>query len=153
MKLMTVDPGKNLGWAMFEDGRLIETGLIEAHSLADTVFELVGVCERHRPAEAVIEIPQVYQQRLWKGDQNDLVDVAVIAGAAAATLIAYAEPQLIRPHGWKGNRPKAIDNRHTFSLLDDEEKSKIPSGAKRHNVLDAVGMGLWKLGRRKPWRS
>lgn len=149
MKLMTIDPGKNLGWAVFEDGRLIETGLLEDCTLMGVVRTLSAVCAGHRPSLAVIEIPQVYQQRLLKGDPNDLVDVAVIAGAAAAVITPFAEPQLVRPHVWKGNRPKAIDNRHTLSVLSADEKSKIPLGAKRHNVLDAVGMGLWKLGRRK----
>lgn len=153
MKLMTVDPGKNLGWAVFEDGRLIEAGLIVDDSrpgppwLLRVVEGVDNVCAQYVPDEVVIEIPQVYQQRLLKGDPNDLVDVAVIAGAAAATVVPFATPQLIRPHVWKGNRPKAVDNWHTFEVLDDEEKSKIPSGAKRHNVLDAVGIGLWKLGR------
>jgi hypothetical protein len=105
------------------------------------------------PSAVVIEVPQVYQQRLQKGDPNDLIDVAVIAGIAAGAAAPFAEPQLVRPHKWKHNRPKAFDNAYTLSLLSAEEKLVVDScGApksKLHNVIDAVGIGLWRLGRRK----
>jgi hypothetical protein len=151
VRLIAIDPGKaGLGWAAFEGGRLIETGLIANGSLSEAFRVLKEVCLKHRPGDAVIEIPQVYQQRLQKGDPNDLITVAVIAGIAAAAFLPYGiEPQLVRPHKWKGSRPKAVDNQYTLSLLDEDEKSKLVKvSGKQHNVLDAVGIGLWRVGRR-----
>jgi hypothetical protein len=149
--LATVDPGKQgLAWAIFVDELLVEVGMLENIIFENAYRVLTAVFTRVKPNIAVIEIPQVYQQRLQKGDPNDLIDVAVVAGMVAGTLVPWVHGpvQLIRPRVWKGNRPKAVDNRHTLSVLSAEEKTKIPSGAKRHNVLDAVGIGLWKLGRR-----
>jgi hypothetical protein len=151
VRLIAIDPGKaGLGWAAFEGGRLIETGLIANGSLSEAFRVLKEVCAKYRPGDAVIEIPQVYQQRLQKGDPNDLITVAVIAGIAAASFLPYGiEPQLVRPSRWKGNRPKAVDNQYTLSLLDEDEKCKLVKvSSKQHNVLDAVGIGLWRVGRR-----
>jgi hypothetical protein len=151
VRLIAIDPGKaGLGWAAFEGGRLIETGLIANGSLSEAFRALKEVCLKYWPGDAVIEIPQVYQQRLQKGDPNDLITVAVIAGIVAAAFFPYGiEPQLVRAHKWKGNRPKAVDNQYTLSLLDEDEKCKLVKvSSKQHNVLDAVGIGLWRLGRR-----
>lgn len=154
MKLISVDPGKvGLGWAYFENSYLLKAGIIEnvleLQKLNYTFVELLSCC---RPTVCVIEVPQVYQQRSWKGDPNDLIDVAVIAGVVAAAASAFGEPQLIRPHAWKGNRPKAVDIEYTLSLLSDDERVIVEGcGAlksKLHNVIDAVGIGLWKLERR-----
>lgn len=152
MRLMTVDPGKaGLGWAVFDDGRLMETGILENGSMVEAVRMLERVSSRWRPDASVIEVPQVYPQRVQKGDPNDLIDVAVIAGIAVAVLSTFCVPQLVRPHKWKGSRPKAVDNQRTLGLLDADEldvlKKSGASSSKQHNVLDAVGIGLWKEGR------
>jgi hypothetical protein len=155
-RLVAIDPGKaGLGWASFTNEKLCSAGLIVCDNLVKTTEALVEMMGRTypHPSTVVIEVPQVYQQRLQKGDPNDLIDVAVIAGIAAGVAAQFVEPQPVRPHKWKGNRPKALDNAYTLSLLSAEEKLVVDScGAlksKLHNVIDAVGIGLWKLGRRK----
>lgn len=58
----------------------------------------------------------------------------------------------IKPSQWKGQRPKDVDNPYTLSLLTPEEREVVnrcgvpPSLL--NNVLDAVGLGLWHVGRR-----
>jgi len=155
-RLIAIDPGKaGLGWASFVGDRLSSVGLLVCKSLTETTEVLTRMMGRAcpPPSTVVIEVPQVYQQRLQKGDPNDLIDVAVIAGIAAGVAAQFVEPQPVRPHAWKGNRPKAIDNAYTLSLLSEEEKLVLDGcGApksKLHNVIDAIGIGLWKLGRRK----
>ena len=153
MRLATIDPGAHeVGWAVFEGGELEAAGLIECPSLPWLSQALYRLFQLQCPSEAVVEIPQVYPQRSWKGDPNDLIDVAVVAGAAVAALSFHTAPELVRPHAWKGNRPKAVDNRLTKSLLNRKERallSKCGAPARlMHNVVDAVGIGLWKLRRR-----
>jgi hypothetical protein len=151
--LAAIDPGRaGMGWAIFKDRALVETGILENTSPREVVKVLGLVLARWAPADAVVEVPQVYRQRMQKGDPNDLITVAIMAGLAVAVLAPFTEAQLVRPHAWKGNRPKAVDNQQTLRLLNDMELRMVAaSGAsksKLHNVLDAVGLGLWKLGRR-----
>lgn len=152
-RLISIDPGRaGLGWASFVDDRLYSVGLIACHEGLVLAAEILANIMKVRPEAVVIEVPQVYQQRQQKGDPNDLIDVAVIAGIAAGAAAPFVEPQLVRPHKWKGNRPKALDNTYTFSLLSPEEKAVVDGcdvlKSKLHNVIDAVGLGLWKLKRR-----
>ena len=154
MKLIAIDPGKVcLGWASFKDARLVAAGIIENNTRLVATYEpLEDVMHGEDPSCVIIEVPQVYPQRAQKGDPNDLIDVAVIAGVVAGLALSFVEPQLVKPHAWKGNRPKTVDNEYTLSLLKPDEL-KIVNGcgaskSKLHNVIDAVGIGLWKLGRR-----
>lgn len=134
--LVAVDPGKHAcGWAVFYDGHLYTCGLGEIPNMF------------RYPDDLVVEIPQIYQQRKWQGDPKALVEVAFAAGRSTAW---HPEPHTIRPHDWKGSRPKDICNRVTMNALTDEEKDLIPTlpKTKLHNVIDAIGIGLWRLGRR-----
>ncbi len=148
MTMLSIDPGKHMfGWAAFEDDRLNRCGLVKGEGFQD----MMGAFVYHRtPTEIVVEIPQVYQQRMWKGDPNDLIDVAIVAGAVAAQF--RCETTFIRPRKWKGTRPKKVCNKLTLGTLDDGELKVYRSvdvlASLRHNVIDAIGIGLWRLGRR-----
>jgi len=149
MSLLSVDPGKNeFSWAYFIDDELKACDLISIDKL-----EVISSMD---PNILIIEVPQIYLQRGWKGDPNDLIDVTITAGMIAGYLgiYRYLETRTIfvRPHNWKGNRPKDIDNKYTLSLLNKVELKVLDScdvkNHKKHNVIDAIGIGLWKLGRR-----
>lgn len=156
--LIAIDPGKrSLGWARFDydlhDQRLAACGLLRWKDWAAMCGGMLWLYERlggEQSGEIVIEVPQVYQQRHWKGDPNDLVDVALVAGAAG---VKFGPTVLfVRPREWKGSRPKKADHALTLSRLSPDELAELDQvdapKSLRHNVLDAIGMGLWKLGRR-----
>ena len=152
--LISIDPGKHsLGWARFDDERLTACGLLRWKDWASMAGGMSWMQERlgSEPSTLiVIEVPQVYRQRFWKGDPNDLIDVALVAGAAG--MIFGPGIKFIRPHEWKGGRGKNVDHPLTLSRLSSSErveldKLDVPKSL-RHNVLDAIGIGLWKLGRR-----
>ena len=95
-------------------------------------------------------------QRAQVGDPNDLVDVALVAGACAGLL--PAKVAFVKPRRWKGTAPKRVTNRRTREVLTSEEvhvytvaMTAVPAGL-RHNVLDAIGIGLWALGRKRRTR-
>jgi hypothetical protein len=148
--LIAIDPGKHhLAWAKFLEGRLVACGLAEGEprELAD-VLEEIGA-----RGEAVIEVPRVYPSRRWRGDPNDLIDVALTAGVAAGVLCRLGTKiEYVRPGTWKKNVPKRIHNDRVRSALDDHERLLFETcgvaAFKRHNVLDAIGLGLWRLGRK-----
>ena len=68
-----------------------------------------------------------------------------LAGVVVATMAPYCQAELVHPRVWKGQRPKDVDNRWTLSQLDADE---LAVAGKNHNVLDAIGLGLWRLKRR-----
>lgn len=137
--LLSIDPGKVCSYAVFVDGVLRDC----AYRDPDATWD---------PDVVVVEIPQVYQQRKQKGNPNDLVQLAFTAGLALRHISYVNEPSLetIRPRAWKGTRPKHVCNKITLNALTEEEKARIPDlpKTKLHNVLDAIGIGLWRLGRR-----
>ncbi len=155
MRLLTLDPGKVVGWATFYGARLRDLGVFEdtqTHAFRDLL-------NFHRPEQALIEIPRVYPVAKWKGDPNDLIKVAVCAGILMGILFEAAPDCIgkienVFPHTWKGSRPKGIDHDFTRGLLMEGEKDILNTAIKRigktkvGHAVDAVGMGLWKLNRR-----
>ncbi len=139
--LMSVDPkghgslrGKP-GFAWFDNGEL-------AAVLGK--FSLVA-CDI-----LVIELPQVYQHGRSKGDPNDLIRVAFYAGAVAGALgyfggLLTGKLLTPTPGDWKGQVPKAIHHERIRRVLSTKELGLV--SRVDHNVMDAVGLGLWALGR------
>lgn len=139
--LVSVDPGKTeCGWAYFESGVLHSCGL----------GRFVPADHRRSPAHVVIELPQIYRQSKMKGDPNDLIDLAFAAGIFVSQLQTGAAYETVRPREWKGTRPKHVCNKITLAALTNTEKALLPdlSASRLHNVVDAIGIGLWKLKRR-----
>lgn len=151
-RLIAVDPGKHTGIAVFEENRLSNIFLITNDSLELYTQDLVRICAGWPSDRAIIEMPKIYDRKQWKGDPNDLMKVAFLAGIIHRSLLGTKEIKWVPPSDWKGQRPKDVDNKYTRTLLTPDElkiidDSKITK-SKMHNVLDAVGIGLWKLGRR-----
>jgi hypothetical protein len=97
----------------------------------------------------VCEIPQIYKTS--PGDPNDLVAVAMVAGALCAA-IPCKKIETFWPAEWKGQVPKAIHHKRLMGKLSAAEltivkEAKITAGERVHNILDAVGLGVWHLAR------
>lgn len=132
---LAVDPGLDTGWALFHS-----SGELAACGLNGPPFG----CAR----DVVIERPQVYPSH--PVPPNDLITLAVqvgrYAGAAEAT---GASVRTCVPHEWKGNLPKDICARRIVRALKARELSAVTDmeatvpAAKRHNVIDAIGIGLF----------
>lgn len=145
MKVLAVDPGvKGIGLSIWIDQTLVcaayqEVNTLHALSLG---LRILG------PDLIVCEIPQVYVQRLQRGDPNDLVSLALVAGTV---LSCAPEAKAVKPATWKGQVPKDIHNRRTLAALTPDERALVEAvkpAWKRHNAIDAVGLGLWHFGRR-----
>ena len=152
MSLIAVDPAKlSVGWAAFEGARLRSCGLIRQLERGSFLLDLGRMFADLEGPEVVIEVPQVYQQRSWAGDPNDLIDVALTAGSVQG-FARLCRTILVRPRQWKGTRSKSVCNKLTLKSLDEGERLiyeriAVPRHL-RHNVLDAIGIGLWRLERR-----
>jgi hypothetical protein len=103
------------------------------------------------PDEGWIEQPKVYPHSR-KVNPDDLLKLMGLVGEWKNYLESMGcRVEYVEPRQWKGTVPKHIHNRRTLSLLTDGEVAILPKRPRAkdydHNMLDAVGLGLWKLHR------
>jgi hypothetical protein len=170
--LISIDPGVSVcGVAIFWVGtqELYAAALIQGISdarvpFADRIEALAYDAQTWVGAKlkgenysrtVAVEIPQVYEAARQKGDQNDLISVAFSAGAVARAVTCSfytgSGPLSVsyKPREWKGTIDADTMTARIESRLTDYERRKIEKCAAslRHNVIDAVGIGLHYLGR------
>lgn len=98
-----------------------------------------------------IEIPQDYAGR--SAPRQDLARmraVAVELHRARAKWWPFVVPGRTRephPSAWKGNVPKEVHRERIAALLDPAERALLGPLEGDHDVWDAVGLGLWVVGR------
>lgn len=133
--LIAIDPGKYSGVATFLDGTLTAAWLVEEPW--DPLY--VGT------ARVICEEMQI-RHRQKKGGGDDLLKVSQIAGrlTANAPRVKY-----VKARTWKGTIKKEIMLKRILERLCDSERARLPKlpKGKLHNVIDAVGLGLYELGR------
>lgn len=150
MKLVTIDPGtEQAGFALFTEGVLVRAELIvekgtTKEQRAWKVAKKLGALYE-KDSELVIEHPQVYTR--GPGDPDDLLALALVVGGVLALCDGG---EIVRPAQWKGQVPKKIMSARILKALSDEERILTDKIKNNHNVLDAIGVGLWKLKRFKP---
>ena len=147
MGLIAIDPGaKVCGFAYFERETLTRARVLRAVDLREMAYEIR--CNTvNIKAHFVIERPQVYVRGKSKGDPNDLITIALVAGmVAGATSQSF---EYVLPREWKGQVPKAVHSLRIEKKLSQKEIERIEKcpASIRHNAIDAIGIGLWKLGR------
>lgn len=132
---LCVDPGIDTGWALFDGDTLRICGLGLPHPLPFLQFLEVLYIER----------PQVYPRS--KTNPNDLITLAIQVGRIIERV--GLPTQTVLPREWKGQVPKGVMCRRITQALTPQERALLPGlpPSKLHNVLDAVGIGLWKKGR------
>jgi hypothetical protein len=141
--LLAIDPGTVTGWALFSSNKLLACGLNDP-----------SACRWHVPSafsKVVIERPKIYPGGRTK-NPNDVLSVAVNAGEWGGRYKQQGcEVQYVEPSGWKGQTPKEIQHRRDWARLSAEEQAVVSAAgktmpaSKRHNMLDAVGIGLWAV--------
>jgi len=154
MDFIAIDPGKrSIAWALFKGSRLTRCGFTRhagrdfGRGLRDMLYQVREDCGEYRSIKTVVEMPRIYPKGRDK-DPNDIVDLAAVAGGCAI----LGPLQFIHPRRWKGNVPKDVQNKRVNKHLDEAELgvlteciAPIPRSL-QHNVLDAVGLGIWWRG-------
>lgn len=146
----TVDPGgPELGWAAWQDGVLVACGL--SRTKAKT-WQLRAVNHRavldalgaYVTDDVLTECMRVRGGN-GRGNPQILVELNGIAGHVGTS---WVEPGM-----WKGAVPKEVHQPRILATLTEAERALVmrvlPAG-KRHNTIDAVGIGLYRLGRLTP---
>jgi hypothetical protein len=142
MTLLAIDPGACTGWAAFRHGALYGAGVMAPED--DDVAAWGTVM---RMDLVVIENPRIYPRQ--KANPNDILKLARCVGRYEERFgrSARARVQLVEPHDWKGSIPKEIMTNRIESELTFAEQAVLPElpKTKRHNMLDAVGLGKWAM--------
>ena len=158
MKLLAIDPGINCsGWAVFQDNILTQASY-SAPSKGDFETRLQHLVRASRRDcmfdhfdRLIIEMPQAY-----RGDRSvppeDLIKLGIVAGYWAG-YVETGAIEFVLPRTWKGQVPKLVMCHRILSRLQPEEMQRIalPDQLTEHtratNMVDAIGIGLWALGR------
>lgn len=168
MRLLCIDPGfakkSGCGYAYFRDGDMERLGVVQTEpsmpirERARMIWLAMWAggdqpgqhvpynLEGCRVDRIVVELPRIYPFSKQKGDPNDIVDLAYLAGALDQM---GPEGVAIHPRSWKGNVPKDVMGRRILGKLKPDELALVEkiTGERRHNAIDAAGLGLHDLGR------
>lgn len=153
--MICIDPGlRGVGMAVFRGKELWVAQYVKnpapgrgyaAHRALAKGFRTYCVTSFDGPL--IIEHPRVYPG-MPKTDLNDLLDVVGV-GSAIASILVLEDVQTVFPSEWKGNLKKQAMLERIRSKLSPDELGRCEFTNKSDNedLLDAVGIGLWKLGR------
>jgi hypothetical protein len=137
--LLAIDPGVDQGWALFSDSKtLLGCGL--------------GAPPSDPVSRIIIERPHGHGN---KAPIRDIITLAIRAGETGGVLREFrgVTPEYIEPATWKGSVKKKISHERIWAKLSTLEQDVVAragggiAASKRHNMLDAVGIGLFGVGR------
>ena len=173
-ELLALDPGLNKpGVALFRGGKLVAAERVKidpeykdmpfAERCGRVAADILrwGAGHDMNPRTFAYELPQFYdsRKRKTKGDPNDLRCLIAIAHdvAGALRLLQLARGVSLtvlafEPSQWTGNVPKATTGdpwssprgQRVGSRLSHDEAQAVVSS---HDAIDAVGVGLFAMGR------
>ena len=98
----------------------------------------------------VVEYPEQYTHT--PAPRSSVQGLACTAGGIVSLLKKDTNKvEFVLPKTWKAQVPKEIMLERIVSKLSDDEKALLESKkyikSKKHNVIDAIGVGLYKLSR------
>lgn len=152
--LVTFDPGSQTGWAVFLRGKLRACGYCSKKKLwEEKVWKAVRT-----GSLVVVEIPILYHTHKERNPQAVLTNGILGGEIKGFALARGALVEEVSPaRKWKGTIPKVkagekylIEERVLLALSSKEcqliKKSKSARArGLNHNLIDAVGIGLWRL--------
>ena len=149
-----IDPGTSAkggaGLAIFSNqGELFDAFLLRPPPVLDVAERIRRTLVDLYPVPVqlcVVEWPQIY-----KGDRRDPNHLLGLTGMAMAivTRLNPDEVKSVLPRTWKGTLDGDVMTKRIEERLRPEELQRIAHcpASLRHNILDAVGLGLWHFGR------
>lgn len=152
--IVGVDPDtRALGWCVItNEGVLFKCGLVRAKNLE----AMLKVCctwanPTYRVCHLTVERPQLYGLK-DRANPNKIGQLLTIGGRVSATY-PKARLRMPFPNDWKGQTPKTVHNARVISALDPVSLARLRAElhplpkSLQHNVIDAVGLAYWTLGK------
>lgn len=139
MILLSTDPGDDFANGLFDGGRLIDATFRAMPERVPKGFDVHA-----------IELPVIYPHS--PVPPADIVALAISAGRLAERASAPSE-QWLAARRWKGSTPKHIVEQRVWEVLDPREsillqrRLELVPRSMRHNVIEAVAIGLFTLHR------
>lgn len=103
--------------------------------------------EPSKEAKVFVERMVVYPGGRFSAD---LLDVSYAAGRMTANFAQSAITK-VPARDWKGQLPRAVEQARTLAALTSGETRVLDSArcqaSLRHNILSAIGLGLYAVGR------
>jgi hypothetical protein len=140
--ILGCDPGKNYAaLALFNNRKLI----FATYRKLDQIHEQLDHWH----------VTELHLERQYLTPKHprpmDIVELAYGAGVVRGAVLQCNRSCKVIEHlpiQWKGNVPKAIMTNRIRTKLDPIELATIEdAGYKTHNTIDAIGIGLFALGR------
>jgi hypothetical protein len=155
---LALDPGENTGVAWGIDGKLVACSLAHPGDLLSVPEGPARELVFFRDAHCVIELPRLYPVGVYGSPRkataigNSLIREAVtLGGFKDQALRLGMSTEEILPRDWKGMVAKrTMCKRVIDRMTRDERRLVVALGlpkSKVHNVLDAIGIFFWKVGR------
>jgi len=152
--LICFDPGAICGFSVWVGGKLTACGYGKhAKFMEEPVHpgRLVG-------GVFLVERPVSYPGKRMKVDPNSLMQTDFRAGELSVLyrLLGMQCEEVRPPSAWKGQVPHEEIEERVLDRVTDEERLLIHASKSArskgldHNLIDAVGIGLWRLRR---WRK
>ncbi len=168
--LLALDPSLNsCGLAVFDEHELVASYRLKetkppgevsrgtrCYNMAACILSWLND-DHYRIDKLVFEWPQIYRNTKSKGDPNQLLPLVGIGMALKGLLPSLGAPcgcelTTPTPAEWIGQCPKSTTGdpwksprgKRIASRLTKEELAIVPT---QHDAIDAVGLGLWKVGR------
>lgn len=142
--LLAIDPGACSGWAFFLGNGLIDCGIGDPPPPGSLLQRIV------------IEHPVIYPGGRT-ANPNSIVKLAINAGEWGGRYRHLGcAVDYVLPATWKGRVKAEVCIERTRAALKPTEKLLVEiresniAKSKRHNMLDAIGLGLFACGRGKP---
>jgi hypothetical protein len=132
--LISIDPGATVGIAAWDRGSL---SFVASYGFGSKGFDLL--LTQFGAYRAVIEMPD----HLAAKTEN----VLTCAWRAGYCARAFAQHKMIKVGEWKGSVPKEVTKRRAEKVLEPDELRHVDG--KNHHAWDAIGIGLFELGRLK----
>jgi hypothetical protein len=140
MRTLAIDPGKRQGWALFSHTTLILCGTGDPPCAGAVPYDMV-----------IVEIPHC---GFGRAAVSDLITLGMRAQKALDS-VSCIQYKTIKPARWKGSVPKMVMSWRVREKLELREIMCLPENLRRGplpravDVLDAIGIGLWAVGRGK----
>lgn len=153
--LLSLDPGQHTGWALFEhtpNGRVLAVS-IQTGKGSDWIERSMDLCRwlqeflADRPSVKTLycELPMVFDGASGHMAAVEQVPVKLaylVGGYAGVALSLGRNFHPVSVHQWKGQASKEIVKNRIVAILGKQQCR----GYKK-DIWDAVGVGLWALGR------
>lgn len=149
--MLAIDPGlAGTGWAYFKGRKLKQCGVITPPSSLEwdqkipyIVNALWDIATDYPDKSVVCEMPQHMQSAggQLSARAGSVIKLAMLVGAIRMQFGENVE--LVTPQRWKGQLKKRIVEKRIRSKLPKTVARLRP----RSHSWDAIGIGLWKLGR------